>query len=98
MSTAGTIAAAFVVSSGDFKENIVEPDMENLIGQLNKIDIKKFNYKEEMNVPGTFFGPIVEETPSEFTEGKAVNLYNLVGALIATVQEQNKRISELESK
>ena len=98
MSTAGTIAAAFVLSSEKYKENIIPADTNNLINKLNAIDVMQFNYSQSMHKAGQWFGPIVEQTPEEFTEGDMLNMQNLTGALIATVQQLTQRIEELENR
>lgn len=98
MSVAG-MGVGLAMSSRKFKENIEPANVEDLVAKLQTVDICKFNYKKEMLLPqDDYYGPIVEDMPDEFTYGDNANMYNLIGALIATVQQQDKRIRELENK
>jgi len=88
------------MSSRQFKENIEAANNEGLMNLVNSIDITTFDYKDEFGGQKDMIGMIAEDTPDEFTtpEKDAVNLYNLVGALVASNQVLTKRIESLESQ
>lgn len=89
-----------MMSSIEYKENVEPTNSDELLRLIEDVDIVTFNYKPEHNNPGTYIGMIAEDTDDAFTDPdkKAVNIYNFVGALVASVQALSKRVEELEGK
>ena len=94
----GQIGAAAVMSSEKVKENIREYNKG--LDVLKDLDVKIYDYKEEVGGGKDRVGVIAEKVPSEIqreVDGiKAVDLYGLIGLLINSVKELNERIVQLE--
>ena len=100
MSTLGTVAgfaAMAFMSKRETKKDIESCQLDDQIAKLNSMKLYEFEYKNEY--PGVkFYGPMVEEVPDEFKVGDELNPYNLISTLIATVQQLQARVDELENK
>lgn len=100
MSTIGTvagIAAMAFMSDRDMKKDIESCMMDDQIAKLNSMKLYRFEYKDQF--PGVeFFGPMIDEVPEEFRVDDELNPYNLISTLIATVQQLQRRVDELENK
>lgn len=99
MSTIGTIAGiALMMSSREFKENIVKADDETLARELEAMEVVEYDYKPDTPVQGHFVGLIAEDIPQRYKteDGKQVNLYSLIGALISTCRILSSKVEALE--
>lgn len=94
----GTIGAAAAMSSEKVKENI--RDYKKGLDVIKKLQVKIYDYKAEAGGEKNKVGVIAEKVPEEIRGEingvKAVDLYGLIGLLINSVQELNKRIETLE--
>lgn len=100
MSAIGTLAAGAMIAMSTIKakENVKPVDMQDLIEKLREIDLYEFDYKDGFGVAGKHYGPIVELIPEEFRDGDFLNMYNIMGTMMASMQAMQARIDELESK
>lgn len=87
-------------SSRDFKEVEGEADREALAGSLEQIMLHRFQYIRDMGIDGEFVGPMAEDVPEVFRgpDGKTLNMYNLVSALVAGYQQQTEEIAALKCR
>lgn len=99
-SAAGTAIGA---SSVDFKQNIKDLDPEKIkqfLVSINKIDLKKFRYKPGIDDDGQMehIGPMAENAPPEVVtpDGKGINMMNMIGLLIGSVQALSKDLELLK--
>lgn len=96
----GQIGAAAAMSSKEVKENIREygKGMEDLAA----LDVKQYDYIEDVGGAKDKVGLIAEEVPKELTAEKDgilhVDLYGLMGLMINAIQELNEKIVQLEGK
>lgn len=95
-------AAVAVMSSIEFKEN-VEPIPEgiNATELLKQLELYTFNYKEEtpFDDPSKLkFGPLAEQLPELLlsSDGKGVDMYNMIFMLLRSIQELTDRLNKLE--
>jgi len=90
-------AAAYFMSSRDYKENMHTMDVDKMLELVQEITVTEYDYKPEYGGQ-SFIGMIAEDTPDAFTtpDKKAVNLVNVIGALIGANQALVKRIKALE--
>ena len=100
------VASAFNTSSLEsMKTDIVPVDKQELTGKMYDVDLMTWRYKfEDQNTRKHIGGIIANENggynlATDFlsNDGKGVDMLNLIGGLIATVQTQNERIEVLES-
>lgn len=103
MQTVGSmigLMAMFATSSRDYKEHIEAADIETLAAEIQAMRVTEYDYKPDLPVQGHYVGLIAEDTPPRYTsaDGKQVNIYSLVGALIASAQTQQRRLDDLERK
>jgi hypothetical protein len=99
MSSIGTLVGLGIMafSSRDYKDIDGPVDHDALARELEGLMLQRFRYVEGMNLPGEYVGLIAEDTPEVFRgpDGKTVNLYNLVSALIAANQQRGEAIRAL---
>jgi len=97
---AGGVIGAAAMSSEKVKENIRPYDKG--IEVIKNLDVKLYDYKKEVGGDKNCVGVIAETLPEEIQkqiEGiKAVDLYGLIGLLINSVKELDKRLEELGGK
>ena len=86
-------------SSIDFKRNIKDLDqnkIKQLLGSINKIDLKKFRYKPGIEDGGEMekMGMLAEEAPEEVVtpDGRGVDMMSLIAMLIGSVQQISKEL------
>lgn len=95
---AGQIGAGLAMSSEKVKENI--RDYKKGLDVLKNLDVKMYDYIEEVGGYKDKVGVIAEKVPVEMQgeiDGiKAVDLYGLIGLLINSVKELNGKIEQLE--
>lgn len=86
------------ISKREMKENI-ETYGESAVEALNKIEIVAFNFKNDEKKEKKI-GFIADDTDSLFSglEKDHVDIYNVIGALIKSVQELDARVKYLEEK
>jgi hypothetical protein len=98
MKTVAAVAAMFM-SSREYKEDIAPVSSTELIDLLQQIDVVQFKYRPEVGVPGHYVGAIAEDVPALFAteDRKALNSYNLIGALVSAVQTLSARVNQLEA-
>lgn len=98
INAAGAIGAGAAMSSKDVKENIRR--YEKGLIDLNKFDVKHYDYIEEFGGEKNCVGIIAEEAPEELTRDiagiKHVDLYGLVGLLINSIKDLEKKVIMLE--
>lgn len=97
---AGQVAAGYARSSEKVKENIRE--YEKGLDIVKNLDVKIYDYVEEVGGDKNKIGVIAEKVPQEI-QGMVngvlgVDLYGLIGLLINSVKELNKKIEVLEGK
>lgn len=95
---ATTIGSMYFMSSREFKSDITPTSREALLDDINAIDVVQFKYNPELEQPGVFVGAIAEDVPGIFAnlDRTQLNAYNLIGALIASVQELTAQVQELK--
>lgn len=101
LSSAGQVGgAAIMASSIKVKENIRDYDAS--LETLQDIEVKMYDYQKDAGGSKDRVGLIAEELPPEFTvmheEVLHVDLYALIGLLINSVKELQKRVHELEEE
>ena len=102
---AGTVGAGAMMSSIVTKENV--KDCEFGLSDVEKIDVKQFDYKTEFGGRKNCIGLIAEDAPEIVQtivqhpgfkkDYNAVDLGGLIGLLINSVKELSSRIKQLES-
>jgi hypothetical protein len=99
--TNGALGAAsfFNTSSRDAKENI-EPFAPSAVDILNEVDIVSYNYEVEQNDEDTRIGFIAEDTPTILSGNNhdRMDTVSVIGLVMKSVQEIDKRITNLENK
>lgn len=94
-----TIAAAGIMSSREVKENIRPYDKG--LDVVRNMDVKIYDYKEEVCSEKDCVGLIAEELPKELTgEVNGVNgvdLYGLVSVLVNAVKQLDTKVKHLEA-
>lgn len=94
----GQIGSAFAMSSKVVKENIRE--YEKGMKELEKLEVKQYDYIQEVGGSKDRVGLIAEDLPKELTAEKDgilhVDLYGLMGLLINSVKNINERLAYLE--
>jgi hypothetical protein len=98
---AGSIGAGMALASSEkVKENIKE--YSKGLDVIKDLSVKMYDYKKEQGGAKNKVGVIAEKLPKEITcdlDGVlGVDLYGLVGLLINSVKELNKKIDELEKR
>lgn len=94
---AGGFGALF--SSRDLKEDIKPVTHEELGKAIKETKLKSFKYKPEMKAPSDHYvGMIAEEAPDIFKnrDGKSINGYNVLSALLSNAQETDRRLMAIE--
>lgn len=94
----GSIASAFMApSSRDFKDHVNTPTTKEILDNVNKLEINRWKYK---NIPEEHLGPYAEQFHDLFNVGhsKAINLVDVCGILLASVQELSQQIDSLKDK
>ena len=90
----------YMASSEMVKENI--KDYEQGLEVVKNMNVKKYDYIEELGGGKDMIGVIAEDIPEDLTgeiDGiKAVNLYSLIGVLINSVKELNQKVEDLSNK
>lgn len=96
----GQMGAAAMMSSKEVKENI--RDYEKAMEALAKLDVKQYDYIEDVGGQKDRVGLIAEDVPEELTATKDgilhVDLYGVMGLMINAIQELNERLVQLEGK
>ena len=99
--TNGALGAAsfFNTSSRDAKENI-QPFAPSAVDILNEVDIVSYNYEVEQNDEDTRIGFIAEDTPTILSgnDHDRMDTVSVIGLVMKSVQEIDKRITNLENK
>jgi len=97
---AGSALGGWMMSSEKIKENI--RDYDKGLGVIKNLDVKIYDYKPEAGGAKNRVGVIAEHVPEEISAEikgiKAVDLYGLIGLLINSVKELNKKVEKLEEK
>lgn len=90
----------YMASSEMVKENI--RDYEDGLEAVKDMNVKKYDYIEELGGEKDLIGVIAEEIPTELTKDldgiKHVNLYSLIGVLINAVKQLNQKVEDLSNK
>jgi hypothetical protein len=85
-------------SSRQYKENIANLTPEEAISALEKLNPVKFNYKVQKGEE--YIGFIAEDVPDLVATGdrKSLSPMDIVAVLTKVVQQQQKKIAELEAR
>ncbi len=85
-------------SSRQYKENIANLTQEEAISALEKLNPVKFNYKVQKGEE--YIGFIAEDVPDLVATGdrKSLSPMDIVAVLTKVVQQQQKKIAELEAR
>ena len=94
-------AAAMMSSSETVKENI--RDYKKGLDELSKLEVKLYDYIEQLGGQKDQVGLIAEQVPEELTgqspDGvKAVNLYGVMGLMVNAIKELNEKFVQLEER
>ncbi len=93
-----SLGSGFAMSSKEVKENIRSYDKG--LDDLYNLDVKQYDYKEEVGGGKDKVGIIAEYLPKELTAKKAgihdVDLYGLMGLMINAIKEMHEKILDLE--
>jgi len=96
----GQIGAAAAMSSKTVKENI--KDYKKGLKALKDLDVKQYDYIEDVGGEKDKVGLIAEDVPKELTAEKDgilhVDLYGVMGLMINAIKELNEKIVQLEGK
>jgi hypothetical protein len=86
-------------SSRDYKTNIMNLDLNSARKCLQELEPVRFNYKNE-NDKDEYVGFIAEDVPDlvATTKRKSLSPMDIVGVLAKVVQDQEKRIEQLEEQ
>ena len=103
----GGASSALAMSDEEAKKNIKKAGGKDISKFLDALEAKSWDYKDEKHGKGKKYGvmaqalekskigkSMVEDTP----EGKAVNVAQGFGAVLASAAEMNKRLKKLEGK
>lgn len=97
---AGQVGAGYMMSSKEVKENIRE--YEKALDELSKLDVKQYDYVEEVGGQKDRVGLLAEDVPKELTAEKDgilhVDLYGVMGLMINAIQELHEKVVQLEGK
>jgi len=97
---AGQIGAGVAMSSKEVKENIRE--YEKGLEEFMELDVKQYDYIEDVGGQKDKVGLIAEDIPEELTAKKDgilhVDLYGVMGLMINAMQEMYEKIVQLEGK
>jgi hypothetical protein len=97
---AGQAGGAYMASSKQVKENI--RDYKKSLNDLNKLNVKQYDYIKEFGGHKDRVGLIAEDVPEELTAEKSdilhVDLYGTMGLMINSIKELNKKVEKLEKR
>ena len=91
----------FTKSSRIYKDDIAylsESDLDDLATQIEQVKLARFHYKDHPAGENRL-GFIIEDQPGAAwvtPDGRRVDLYSLLSASIAAIQQQDARIKQLE--
>lgn len=89
----------FTKSSRIYKDDIAylsDGELADLATQVEQLRLARYRYKDE---PGKRVGFIIEDAPDApwvTADGRRIDLYSLLSASIAAIQQQDARIRQLE--
>lgn len=96
----GAGAMPYMLSSKEVKENINNFD-ELGLSDLEKMKVKKYDYKEIAGGQKNRIGLIAEELPEQLIEKiddiLHVDLYALIGVMINSIKELSQKVKDLEA-
>jgi Chaperone of endosialidase len=85
-------------SSRDFKDNIENVDLEEILADLEKMNVYTWNYKPTFKDDRRHIGPVTEESPEIVVQDKQLITQDCIGFLFATVKALHAKVRELEEK
>lgn len=92
------MGAGYMMSSKSVKENV--RDYKKSLNELKGLDVKQYDYIEEVGGQKDKVGLIAEEVPKELTAVKDgvlhVDLYGLMGLMINAIKVLDKRLEKIE--
>lgn len=98
--SAGSIGAGYFMSSEKVKQNI--NDFDHGLDWLRKMNVKKYDYIDEVGGEKGQIGMIAEELPEQLTKMHNdilhVNIYALLSVVVNAVKELDERLANLENK
>jgi len=98
LQAAGMFGSQSIMSSRNVKENIRE--YEKGLDEVRKLNVKKYDYIEDVGGQKNKVGLIAEEVPSELTSFKGgilhVDLYGVMGLMINAIKDLEKKLDELK--
>lgn len=94
--TAGTVGAAFVASDPDIKESKTPIDTAKVLASVEQLDVERWKY---IGIDREHIGPYADQFRDLFGvgDGKTINLIDVCGVLLASVQALTARIKQLEA-
>lgn len=100
ISAGGAVGAGLAMSSRLVKENI--RDYDKGMDLLENMDVKQYDYIEEVGGKKDKVGLIAEDLPKEFLIEKDdilhVDLYALMGVMVNAMKDLNEKVKKLEDK
>ena len=84
-------------SSKKLKNKVNTPSTEEILKNVKSLQIDRWEYK---GLEGKHLGPYAEEFRDKFGvgDGTSINVIDILGVLMASVQELSKQIDDLKSK
>lgn len=84
-------------SSKELKDKVETPSTKEILDRVNELDIDKWKYK---NTTVAHLGPYAEDFKEKFGvgDGQTINLIDVVGVLLASVKELNRKIDVLSQE
>ncbi len=94
------LAASAFLSTRRIKDNIRNFPVDRAMDLLRAVEVVSFDYKPGMGEPGRHIGAIAEDVPAVFATPSrgALSMYSIVGALMAAVQQLDRRLEQAESR
>lgn len=102
-SLVGTIGAAAILSSKEFKEGGTPVDEEAALEGLKRVPVENWKYKDGIADGGGHVGPYAEDVQAQFGDGvapggQAIDIVSMNGVLTAGLRALARKVDRLEGK